>query len=87
MVTNQEAGAPHAPEEADQIIWGQVADGNGFRVMAYDVPASLPWNPGQNAYFVALEGDTAERVTVLWNKLSEGASIVQPLAPSPWSAR
>ncbi len=86
LVTNQEAGVPHAPEEADQLIWGQLADGEGFRVMAYDVPSSMPWNPGQNAWFVAVEGDTAERVRDHWNKLKDGATIVQPLAPAQWSA-
>ena len=86
LVTNQEAGEVHACAEADQIIWGQVADGDGFRVMAYDVPASMPWNPGQNAYFVAVESDTAERVAAHWEKLSEGATVVHPLAPAQWSS-
>ena len=86
LVTNQEAGEEHGPGEADQIIWGQLADGQGFRVMAYDVPASKPWHAGENAYFVALEGDTAERVAEHWNKLAEGATIVQPLGPAKWSA-
>lgn len=85
LVTNQEAGGVHAPEEADQIIWGQVADGKGMRVMAYDVPSSMPWHPGENAYFLAVEGDTAARVTEHWNRLSDGATIVQPLAPAQWS--
>lgn len=86
LVTNGEGGAPHTPEEADQILWGQVADGQGVRVMAYDVPSSLPWAPGQNAYFIAVEGDTAAHVTAHWNKLAEGAAIVQPLAPAQWSS-
>jgi PhnB protein len=86
LVTNQESGGEYAPEEADQIIWGQVADGKGFRVMGYDVPVSMPWSPGENAYFVAVEGDTAERVTEHWHKLAEGGSIVHPLAPAHWSA-
>ena len=86
LVSNKESGAEHAPEEADQIIWGQVADGKGIRVMGYDVPSGMPWNPGQNAYFVAVEGDTAERVTEHWNKLADGATIMQTLAPAQWSA-
>ncbi len=85
LVSNQEAGADHTPEEANQIIWGQVADGRGIRVMGFDVPSSMPWNPGQNAFFVAVEADTAERVAKHWGTLSDGATIVQALAPAPWS--
>ena len=86
LVTNREAGEGYLPEEADQIIWGQVGDGRGFRVMGYDVPSTMPWALGENAYFVAVESDTAERVAGHWNKLSEGANIVHPLSPAKWSA-
>ncbi len=86
LVTNREAGAAHSAGEADQIIWGQVADGKAFRVMGYDVPENMAWNPGENAYFVAVEADTPERVAEHWNKLADGALIVHPLAPAQWSA-
>lgn len=58
---------------------------NGFRIMAYDVPAATPWNQGENAFFVAVGGDSAEAVSAYWDKLADGAAIVQPLAPAPWS--
>lgn len=32
------------PSEANQVVWGQVADHSGPRVMAYDVPSRLPWS-------------------------------------------
>lgn len=86
LVTNQEGGIPVPPEEAQHIIWGQVSDGKGFRVMGYDVPSNMPWQQGQNAYFVAVEGDTPERVTEHWNRLVEGATVLVPLAPAQWSA-
>lgn len=73
------------PAEADQIIWGQVAAANGFRVMAYDVPSSLPWDRGVNSFFVSVRGEDAAEVTTLWEKLSEGAVVVVPLAPSAWA--
>ena len=40
-VTYSQAHAAQRPEEADQIMWGEVRSEDGFHVMAYDVPASL----------------------------------------------
>ncbi|GAA2740874.1 MULTISPECIES: VOC family protein [Kitasatospora] len=85
LVTYGDAGNVQDPSGADQLMWGQVTADNGFRVMAYDVPAHLPWHQGENAFFVSLRGETAEEVTAYWEKLSEGASIEQPLAPAQWA--
>lgn len=85
MVTYKDAGNVTDPSEADQVMWGQVAADSGFRVMAYDVPSHLPWNQGENAFFVSLRGETAEEITSYWEKLSDGAKIVQPLEPAQWA--
>ncbi|MEU6744720.1 VOC family protein [Spirillospora sp. NPDC046719] len=85
VITYKDAGNVQDPAEADQVMWGQVAAGNGFRVMAYDVPSSLPWNRGENAFFVSVRGETAEEITGYWEKLSEGASVRQPLGPAQWA--
>lgn len=85
VVTYADAHAVQDPSEADQVMWGQVVAEDGFRVMAYDVPSRMPWEPGENAFFVSLRGDTAEAVTANWEGLSEGAQVVQPLAPAGWS--
>ncbi|MCX5613129.1 VOC family protein [Streptomyces sp. NBC_00047] len=85
VVTYKDAGNVQEPSEADQVMWGQVAADSGFRVMAYDVPASLPWDRGENAFFVSLRGETAEEITAYWAKLSEGATIVQALEPAQWA--
>ncbi|WP_439951659.1 VOC family protein [Actinomadura kijaniata] len=84
-VTYKEAGNVEDPSEADQVMWGQVAAGNGFRVMAYDVPSHTPWNQGENAFFLSLRGETAEEITEYWHKLSEDATVLQPLAPARWA--
>ena len=62
-----------------------MAADSGFRLMGYDVPSSTPWNPGENVFFVAVEGDTPEEVAAYWQQLSEDAAIAQPLLPSQWS--
>ncbi|QXJ21952.1 VOC family protein [Actinomadura graeca] len=85
VVTYKDAGNVQEPSEADQVMWGQVIAGNGFRVMAYDVPSHLPWEQGENAFFVSLRGKGTEEITALWEKLSDGATIVQPLMPAQWA--
>ncbi|NUP07816.1 MAG: VOC family protein [Polyangiaceae bacterium] len=85
IVTYKDAQKVQHPSEADQVMWGQVAAKNGFRVMAYDVPSNMSWDRGDNAFFVSVRGDSAEEITSLWDKLSAGATIKQPLAPSGWT--
>lgn len=71
--------------EAEQLVWGQVAADNGFRVMAYDVPSHKPWNPGENAFMIALEVGTQEEIRASWRKLSDGAAVLSELQPTQWS--
>lgn len=84
-VTYADAGTATDPDEADQVMWGQVSAANGFRVMAYDVPSSRPWSRGDDPFFLSLRGDTAEEISSLWKKLSEGSTVVVPLAPAQWA--
>jgi PhnB protein len=85
VVTYQDAHSVTDASEADHVMWGQVATADGFRVMAYDVPSHLPWDAGTRAYFVSVRGDSGPQVTALWEKLSAGATVSQPLAPSGWA--
>lgn len=87
VATYADAGAAQDAADADLVMWGQVATADGFRVMAYDVPAHLPWEPGQNAYFVSVRGDDADVVSARWAALAgaAGATVVVPLAPAAWS--
>ncbi|MEU2252338.1 VOC family protein [Nocardia xishanensis] len=85
LVTYQDAGAVHDPSAANQIMWGQVNAGNGFRVMAYDVPAHLPFHRGENSFFVSVRGEAADEIARYWEKLTEDATIVQPLGPAQWA--
>ncbi|WP_261556046.1 VOC family protein [Frankia tisae] len=85
MVTYKEAGNVQDPSEEDQVMWGQVTAGSGFCVMAYDVPSHLPWNQGENAFFVSLRGEATEEVTAYWKKLSDDATVLQPLEPARWA--
>ena len=85
MVTYGQAGQAQRDDEAGHVMWGQVTADSGFRVMAFDVPASRPWHPGENAVFVAVAGSSAADITGPWDKLMEGGTVLQPLAPAQWS--
>ncbi|WP_250445270.1 VOC family protein [Actinotalea sp. C106] len=84
-VTYADAHAVQDPAEADQVMWGQVVSADGFHVMAYDVPSSLPWEPGQNAYFVSVRGASVEEITERWERLAVGSTVIVPLAPVGWA--
>jgi len=66
-------------------MWGQVTTDNGFQVMAYDVPASMSWDLGENAFFVSVRGESSEEISTYWEKLSKDATILQPLEPAQWA--
>lgn len=85
VVTYADARAVTEPAAADQVMWGQVASDTGFRVMAYDVPPAIPWEPGTNSSFASVRGADAAEITRCWERLAEGATVVAPLAPSGWA--
>lgn len=85
LATHGQAGMTDDPAAADLIIWGQVVADSGFCVMAFDVPAAMPWDQGQNAYYVSVRGDSAEEIAGYWAGLAEGATVIAPLAASSWS--
>ncbi|PWI12675.1 bleomycin resistance protein [Streptomyces sp. Act143] len=88
MVTYKDAGAVRDESEADWVVWGEVTGDDGFHVMAYDVPADLPWSQGESPFFVSVRGDDAEEVAALWSRLaadSAGSTVVRPPAPTPWA--
>ena len=98
-VTYRDAHSVQHPDEADQIMWGQVTSPDGFRVMAYDVPGqadpaapSAPTTRRENGttitsepFFVSVRGDSVEEVGALWEGLAAGASVVEPFGPAQWA--
>ncbi|MFD6950958.1 bleomycin resistance protein [Nocardiopsis sp. TSRI0078] len=84
-VTYKDAGAVQEEAEADQVMWGQVLAGNGFHVMAYDVPSRTAYDQGENSVFVSVRGETVEEISGYWEKLSDGATTVVPMGPAGWA--
>ena len=84
-VTYAQAGAVTDPAEADEVMWGQVASPDGFRVMAYDVPGHTPHEPGTNAVYVSVRGTDPDELRRCWDGLADGAQVRVPLAEAAWS--
>jgi PhnB protein len=85
VVTYTDAHNVQNPDEADQIMWGEVVSEAGFHVMAYDVPSATAYEPGQIPFFVSVRGSDAEEVTGYWDKLAAQGTIKAPLAPAGFS--
>jgi len=100
VTTYGDLGMPKDAPGTDSVVFGQVSTADGFRVLAYDIPrqtgGSLD-NAGSThrengvtitdqPFFVSVEGGSLDEVRGYWDKLSAGASIVEPLAASAWSA-
>jgi PhnB protein len=94
-------GMPAGLPDTDKVVWGQVVSSDGIRVMAYDVPTQqavgAPTQSGSTRrengltvtdqpYFLALSGSTLDEATAIWENLAEGATVLEPLAASAWSA-
>ena len=71
--------------EMEQVMWGQVASPDGFRIMAFDVLEPRPYDPGANAFFVSVRSASAAETRARWDALSAGATILQPIGEAPWS--
>lgn len=98
--TYADFGMPREVPGADKIVFGQVEAADGFRLMAYDIPGSDSTDNSTTAgttrrengttitdrtFFQSLRGQTLEEVQILWDALSDGAQIIEPLAASAWS--
>jgi len=56
----------------------------GFLLMASDVPSHMDYTRGVNDSSVSLSGDDEAELTGYWQKLTDGATVSQPLEKAPW---
>ncbi|RPF21674.1 VOC family protein [Myceligenerans xiligouense] len=105
IITYGDFGMPADLPDAGYVVWGQVVSGNGFHVMAYDVPSSAGdglasgerSGAGRSTqrengmtvttepFFVSVRGDDVEEVGKHWEKLADGATVVEPYGPAQWA--
>lgn len=101
IATYAQFGIPAELPGASNVVFGRVDAPNGFRVLAYDTPGQpahgLAGEAGETRreqgttvtsqpFFVAVSGGTLDEISSYWNSLSAGATVIEPLAASAWSA-
>jgi PhnB protein len=90
-------GMPAEAPDAAKVVYGQVFAENGFTVMAYDVPGDATLASGSarrehgttitdQRFFLALSAATLDEAREYFDALTDGATVVEPLAASDWSA-
>lgn len=86
IATYADIHAVEQPDQADLVAFGRVDAPSGFTLMAYDVQPSKEYDPGKNPFYITLQGSSGDEVEPLWDTLAEeGATILIPLAPAPFS--
>ncbi len=73
----------HDPSESDLVMHGQITTEDGMILMASDTPSVMQYQPAQGIS-VSLSGIEADRLRGVWDGLSDGATVLMPLAPAPW---
>ena len=74
------------PAQADHVAFGRVDAPNGFSIMAYDVQPSKSFDPGENPFYVTLQGSDGAEVQPLWDGLAAAArTVLIPLAPAAFA--
>ncbi|MBB4683927.1 VOC family protein [Amycolatopsis jiangsuensis] len=100
VTTYGDFGMPAEAPDAAKVVFGQVVADNGFRVLAYDVPGDeIPVAEGEpttrrengttitdEPFFLSVSGETVEEATGLWERLADGATVIEKFGPSPWAA-
>ena len=100
IATYGDLGMPKEAPGAEDVVFGEVISEQGFRVMAYDIPGQAGGSAGgagsmrrengvtitDQPLFVSLSGETLDEVQGYWDALAAGATVVEPLAASAWSA-
>ncbi|MFE3187982.1 VOC family protein [Nocardia sp. NPDC059240] len=99
IATYGDFGMPAELPDATKVVFGQIIADNGFRVMAYDVPGANAPSPHDTPltrrehgttvttepFFLSVRGDTVEEIATLWDRLSDGATIIEKFGPAQWA--
>lgn len=97
VTTYGDVGMPADSPDATRVVFGQLVSPTGFRVMAYDIPRRTEAFGGStrrefgatitdSPFFLSVRGTSLDEVSGYWGALSDGATVIEPLAASAWSA-
>ncbi|HEY0373158.1 MAG TPA: VOC family protein [Amnibacterium sp.] len=79
-------GEFHAAVDASEeslVMHSRLVTSSGYVLMASDTPAHMELTVGNNVS-VSLGGEERAELEGYWNGLSAGATVLIPLAASPW---
>jgi PhnB protein len=86
LATYADIHSAEHPDQAEHIAFGRVKAPSGFDIMAYDVQPSKGYHPGENAFYITLQGNDADEIKARWDGLANHATaILIPLAPAPFA--
>ena len=71
------------PATADKVMHAMLTTDQGYLLMASDIAPGMPYNPG-NTITCSLSGDPGEGLEQLWEKLSDGGTVVMPFEKQVW---
>lgn len=84
LSTYAEMGQSDQPDEKDKIMHSQLVVDGRLSLMAADLPSSTAFD-GNHAQ-IALSGGPEDESTLRgwWDRLSDGATVHEPLTTAPW---
>lgn len=71
------------PADSDKVLNAMLTTDHGLVLMGADTPAAVPFTPG-GAISVALSGDESDELHREWDGLTDGGTVMMPLAKAPW---
>jgi len=98
VTTYGQLGMPAELPDADRVVFGRLSGTEGVTLMAYDVPGgTAPQRQGETRrengltltdqpFFLSLGVDTLDEARRRWDLLLPGATVIEDLAASAWSA-
>ncbi|WP_424937484.1 MULTISPECIES: VOC family protein [Bacteria] len=98
VTTYAQLGMPAELPDADRVVFGRLVGAEGISMMAYDVPGgATPPVRGETRrengltltdqpFFLSLGADTLDEARRRWELLLPGATVIEDLAASAWSA-
>lgn len=81
--TFKETHASEDPAEDNKIMHAMLEAENGITFMAADTPNTMEYVKGTNMS-MSLSGINEELLRGYWEKLSQGATVREPLKKAPW---
>lgn len=70
-------------EDVEKIMHAQLLVGDSMTLMGSDTPKHFAYTPGTSVT-LSLSGTDEVELKGCWDKLSEGATVSQPLVAAPW---